>query len=144
MIRVIFLLGIKDLSERNRLIESTLKGVKWKILTKKRKWKNVTDKEMVDFSQQLQGWTQSVYKFGCAFVHLSNFHNHLSDNPFEKLEKSEQKDILSHMRSYHGGPCHDNPDMTELSTYVPRIFDKVAGNLECYLKSLGQGKTLDD
>jgi hypothetical protein len=99
---------------------------------------------MVDLAQHLQGWTQSVYKFGCAFVHLSDFHNHLAQNPFDKLMKSEKQNILSHMRYYHGGPCHDDPDMAEFSSYVPQVFEKIANNLECYLNELEHNKTLDE
>lgn len=142
MIRVIYLLSIKDLPERHRLIESTLRGEKWKVITRNGKWKNVTDRDMVELSQKLIGWTQSVYKFGCAFVHLSDFHNHFMENPFTKLSQTEKQDILSHMRYYHGGPSHDDLDMAELSLYVPRIFEKVAGNLECYLKHLEKNETL--
>ena len=144
MIRVIYLLTVKDQTERDRLIDSTLRGEKWKVRTDKGKWREVTDREMVDLSQNLQGWTQSVYKFGCAFVHLSDFHNHLAQNPFNKLTESEKQDILSHMRAYHGGPYHDNLDMVELSWYVPRVFKKIASNLECYLQQLEQNKTLDE
>jgi hypothetical protein len=144
MIRVIYLLAIKDLTERRRLIESTLRGKKWKVQTPKGKWRPVTDREMVDFAQQLKGWTQSVYKFGCAFVHLSDYHNHFVEDPFDKLEEFERQDILSHMRYYHGGPCHDNPDMAELAMYMPRIFEKILDNLECYLKQLEQEGTLDE
>ncbi len=144
MIRVIYLLAINDLTERQRLIDSTVQGERWKVRTTKGKWREVTDREMVDLSQRLQGWTKSVYKFGCAFVHLSDYHNHLAENPFDKLEASEKKDILSHMRNYHGGPCHNNPDMTELSFYVPQVFEKIASNLECYLKQIEQNETLDE
>jgi hypothetical protein len=143
LVRVIYLLGVKNLPERQRLIGSTLRGEKWKVQTPKGKWMDVTDRTMVDFSQQLQGWTQSVYKFGCAFVHLSGFHNHIEENPFNKLKEAERQDILSHMRYYHGGPCHDNPDMTELASYVPQVFEKIASNLECYLKQVEQDETLD-
>lgn len=86
MIRVIYLLSIRSVTERRRLIKSTIQGEKWKVKTSKGKWSDVTDREMVNLAQQLQGWTQSVYKFGCAFVHLSDFHNHLTENPFDKLK----------------------------------------------------------
>ena len=105
---------------------------------------NVTDRKMVDLAQQLQGWTQSVYKFGCDFVHLSDLHNHIAENPFDKLEEVEKQDILSHMRHYHGGPCHDNLGMAELAFHVPQIFEKITNNLECYLKELEQEATLHD
>ncbi len=143
LVRVIYLLALKTIPERHRLIGSTLCGEKWKVQTPKGKWMDVTDRTMIDLAQQLQGWTQSVYKFGCAFVHLSDFHNHIGENPFNRLEEAERRDILSHMRHYHGGPCHDNPEMAELVVYVPQIFDKIASNLQCYLKQLEQDETLD-
>jgi hypothetical protein len=144
MIRVIYLLGIRNLAERKRLIGSTLQGKMWRVRTAGGKYINVTDRRMVDFAQQLKGWTQSVYKFGCAFVHLSDFHNHIAQNPFDKLEKSERQNILSHMRCYHGGPCDDNPEMAELASYIPRVFGKIADNVECYLKQLEANGTIDE
>ncbi|MBN1360597.1 MAG: hypothetical protein JW993_08395 [Sedimentisphaerales bacterium] len=141
MIRVIYLLQITDLVERQRLIHSTLQGEKWRVPTPKGKFRDVTDREMVDLAQQLQGWTQSVYKFGCAFVHLSDFHNHLAQNPFQRLSEAERQDVLSHMRNYHGGPLHDNPDMEEISEYLPRVFDKISDNLKCYLEHLERGES---
>ncbi len=141
MIRVIYLLQITDFSERERLIKSTLIGDKWRVRTEKGKLRNLEDREMVDIAQHLQSWTQSVYKFGCAFVHLSDFHNHLAADPFQKLSDAERQDILSHMRHYHGGPLHDNPDMKEISEYLPRIFDKIADNLKCYLAALINNET---
>lgn len=141
MIRVIYLLQITDLVKRQRLIQSTMQGEKWRVSTPKGKSRDVTDREMVDLAQQLQGWTQSVYRFGCAFVHLSDFHNHLAQNPFQRLSEAERQDVLSHMRNYHGGPLHDNPDMEEISEYLPRVFDKIAGNLKCYLEDLERGET---
>jgi hypothetical protein len=141
MIRVIYLLHMSDLAERLRLIQSTLRGERWKIPTPKGKFREVTDREMVEFSQQLHGWTQSVYKFGCAFVHLSDFHSHLTQNPFERLTADEKQDILLHMRNYHGGPTSDNPNMKEISEYLPRVFDKIADNLKCCVDQLERNKT---
>jgi hypothetical protein len=143
MIRVIYLLSIKDLTERQRLVQSTLRGEKWKVLTARGRHRDITDREMVDLAQQLHGCTQSVYKFGCAFVHLSDFHNHLVENPFGKLPDAERQHILSHMRHYHGGPYGDNPDMKELAAYLPQVFEKIADNLRCYLEELERGETKD-
>jgi hypothetical protein len=143
MVRVIYILTIDDLSERRRLILSTLRGEKWKVRTVNGKFREVTDREMVDLAQQLKGWTKSVYRFGCSFIHLSDFHNHLVQNPFQSLSDIERQDVLSHMRSYHGGPYHDNPDMEELADYLPQVFEKIAGNLQCYLGQLERGETKD-
>jgi hypothetical protein len=143
MVKVIFLLSVSDLQERERLVRSTLIGEKWKTPTPNGRWRNITDKELVELSQKLHRWTLSVYKFGCAFIHLSDFHNHLSENPFEKLSEEEKQDILAHMRYYHNGPSNDNPSIKELASYFPRIFEKIASNLECYVSSLEKGKHLE-
>jgi hypothetical protein len=143
MVRVIYLLSIKDLKLRENLISSTLAGKKWQIPNNKGKTKNITDKEMVELSQKLHGWTKSVYKFGCSFIHLSNFHNHDSQNPFKSLPKEEQKNIIEHMRHYHGGPHSDCPTMKELSLYFPQVLEKISSNLECYLKQLEENKILE-
>jgi predicted AlkP superfamily pyrophosphatase or phosphodiesterase len=136
MVRTIFLLSIDDLDERKRLITQSLNGEVWSVKTEKGKNKKVTDREMVELSNKLQGWTLSVYKFGCAFIHFSNFHDYSARNPFESLDEVKQKDILEHLRYYHGGPATDRPNFGELSSYFPRVFNKISDNLECYLEEL--------
>jgi len=142
MIRIIYLLLLPDLAERERLIRSTLRGEKWKEATMNGKLRDVTDREMVDAAQQLQGWTRSVYRFGCAFVHLSDFHNHFAVDPFQRLSHDERQDILLHMRNYHGGPNNDNPNMREIADYVPRVFEKIAGNLKHYVEQLERNEVV--
>lgn len=141
MIRVIYLLNVQDPAERQELIRATLAGERWRARKHEGGYRIVTDKEMVDLAEQLQGWTKSVYKFGCAFIHLSNFHNHLAQNPFMALADADRQDVLSHMRYYHGGPHEDDPSMEEIIQYLPRVFDKIAGNLECYVDMLERGET---
>lgn len=144
MIRVIYLLSIKDLAERRRLIRSTLRGERWKVQTPKGRFREITDRDMVDLAQKLHGWTQSVYRFGCAFVHLSNFHNHRGQKPFAQLSDEERLDILSHLRYYHGGPARDDPDMRCLSLYIPMVFRKITDNVACYIKQLKRSEVLDE
>ena len=140
MVRAIYLLAIPDLNERKRLINQTLNGEVWTVLTARGKTKKVTDRDMVELSNKLQGWTLSVYKFGCAFIHFSNFHNYSSENPFELLGPEEQSNILNHMRYYHGGPQSNNPSFLELATYFPMVFDKISSNLERYIKDIESNK----
>jgi len=136
MVRVIYLLSIPDIEERKILMRQTISGKKLTFDTKKGRQREITDREIVELSNQLQGWTRSVYKFGCAFIHLSNFHDYKSKNPFDFLDVTEKKDILSHMRNYHGGPSSDSPSFEELAIYFPMVFEKIKSNLECYLKEL--------
>ena len=143
MIRTIYLLSISDINERIRLIKKTLAGEKWTKLTKKGKSKNITDKEMAELSNELHGWTLSVYKFGCSFIHFSNFHDYTSVNPFTLIDLDERKAILDHLRYYHGGPPHDEPSFNELARYFPIVFHKIADNLKCYIDSLEKNKNIE-
>lgn len=136
LIRVLYLLAIPDLEERRRLMACTVNGERWKITTPRGKQATVTDAMMVEVSEHFEGWARSVYKFGCAFIHLSNFHGYNASNPLETLTDQEKEDVLHHMRHYHHGPESDNPTFQELAGYFPKVFDKIKGNLECYLDDL--------
>jgi len=137
MIRVIFLLSLADREYRAELIKAAINGGKW---THKDKRSRITDRDMVNVANQLRGWTESVYKFGCAFVHLSNCHDYGSRDPFLALPELERKVVLKHMRNYHGGPSQENPTFDDIVPFLPHVFDKVSGNLECYVQNLKSGE----
>jgi len=140
MVRVIYLLSIQDVGTREKLIAQTLDGKKWEIVRNGKKY-NVTDREMVDTSSQIHGWALSIYKFGCAFIHLSNFHDYSEQNPFDGLSEIDRRDVLMHLRNYHSGPAADNPSFAELADYFPDVFTKIKDNLECYLHDLESNTT---
>lgn len=125
MVRIIYLLSLK-VEQRPALIAAVINGEKWK----------VTDKEMVDLAQRLHGWTRSVYKFGCAFIHLSAFHDYSARDPIALLSEAERKDMLQHCRHYHGGPQGDDPTFADYVPYFPAVLEKITGNLGCYLDDL--------
>lgn len=133
MIRVIFLLSLADREYRTQLIDAAVNGSKW---THKGKRSRITDRDMVNVATQLRGWTESVYTFGCSFIHLSSCHDHGSRDPFLALPKEDRDVILRHMRYYHGGPSGENPAFVDLVPFLPRVFDKITGNLECYVQQL--------
>jgi len=139
MVRVIFLLS-QTIDERNHLISLTLAGQKWKFKSNVQ----VTDKQMIELADKLNGWTKSVYKFGCAFIHLSTFHDYVSNDPFNNLELEEIKSIKTHLNYYHGYPMTDNLTMNLISSYLPQVFNKIKNNLECYIKDLEEQRTTFD
>ena len=102
----------------------------------------MTDREMLEIAHGLQGWTQSVYKFGCAFIHLSSLHDYNDRDPLELLPALEREDLLQHCRHYHGGPSEPDPSFSDLVPYLPRVLEKIASNLEHYLAELEGGKLL--
>lgn len=137
MVRVIYLLS-QEPERRADLIVSAVRGIQWMNANGKSR---VTDRDMVELSQKLQGWTCSVYKFGCAFIHLSNLHDYNDRDPLSQLPTEEREAILEHCRYYHGGP-NGQCEFIELIPYIPRVLDKISSNLECYLQQLSQGLSL--
>ena len=144
MIRSIYLLSIEDRATRNQLIEASINGKDWRLTIANGKQKKVTDRDMVELANQLQGWTESVYRFGCGFIHLSNLHDHHARDPMSLIPASEKAVILQHMRHYHGGPLQPDPTFLDLQPFLPMVFDKIAGNLVVYLNELEEGKMIDD
>jgi len=133
MIRVIYLLSVEDRAQRRKLIEASVEGRQW---THNGTRRRITDHEMVELASTLQGWTRSVYRFGCAFVHLSSFHDYRERDPMAMISPDERTAILDHMRYYHGGPCGVGVSFQDMLPYLPRVFDKIADNLECYVTTL--------
>lgn len=135
MVRVSYLLT-QDAERRTALIEASVRGEKW---SQPNSRASVTDKEMVDLAQNLQGWKRSVYKFGCAFIHLSNLHDYNDRDSLEQLPFQEREDILGHCRYYHRDPCGNDAKSSDLIPYLPSVLEKNSGNLECYLENIEQG-----
>jgi hypothetical protein len=131
MIRCIYLLSIRDRQRRGQLISQFLNGQRWP----------VTDAKMVELSNRLQGWTQSVYKFGCAFIHLSKYHDAKQD-PFDSLSSRERDQIAQHLNYYHAFPLDANTHFNDIVPILPRVFEKIAGNLECYVRDLENNSEL--
>ena len=141
LVRVIYILSARDRSRRAELIVASVEGRKWKRVGSN---KTVTDREMVDLAQQLHGWTQSVYRFGCAFIHLSSFHDYHHRDPMAAIHADERTAILQHMRHYHGGPANNSPSFQDLVPFLPNVFEKISSNLECYLEMLANNEDIDN
>ena len=132
MIRVLYLLTIRDREVRRTLIAASLIGDRWRYPGRRL----VTDADMVARASVIRGWAEDAYRFGCAFIHLSNFHDHEATDPFRVLPDDEKAQILGHMRGYHGGPLIDDPGFADLAPWFPPVLRKIAENLECYLVEL--------
>lgn len=130
--RSVFLLS-KDLNERNHFITQTLQNIKW---TQPNSRATVTDRQMVNLANDLHGWTNSVYKLGCAFIHLSPLADYRNSNPFEQLSSVEINDIKQHLHDYHSFNLENDLNMETVSPYLLKVLDKVSSNLECYIESL--------
>ncbi len=135
-IRVMYLGRISDFDERERMMNQTLSGEKWTVLTSNNKWKQITDKDMVEKANEFYGYIQYVYKFGCASIHLSDLHNYTAQNPFEKLNDTEKYDIKNYLNTYHNYPIEKELTVENISDYIPNVFEKISSNLTCYFSSI--------
>lgn len=133
LIRVIFLLSQTDRTYRNRLIEASVNGRAW---TKKGGKGRITDREMVELSNNLFYWAKNVYEFGCAFIHLSSFHDHATRDPMERISPNERSTIASYINYYHGTHLSPTVKFSEILPHLPAVFEKIKSNTECYLKDL--------
>ena len=141
MVRVIYLLAQSDHNLRQQLITASVNGERWR---RKDGKGLITDREMVNLAQDLHGWTESVYKFGCGFIHLSKLHDHRSRDGLLALDASERGDVIRHLRYYHGGPSSENPTFADIVPLMPYVFEKIADNLECYVRTLESGGNLEE
>jgi len=130
MVRAIFLLNEPDLSIRNHFIRQTLNNTKWTLPNAKT---IVTDRQMVDLASTLFGWTKSVYKLGCAFIHLSPMNDYNNENPFLHLTQEEVDDVKEHLNNYHGFSLTNELNMQTVTPYLLRVFTKVSDNLGYYI-----------
>lgn len=132
MVRVIFLLH-QSLAVRQHFIEQTLLNTKWTLPNSRT---TVTDRQMVDLTNTLYGWTNSVYKLGCAFIHLSPMADYRNENPFLQLSSTEISNIKHHLHDYHSFPLAHDLSMESVNPYLLKVLDKVSSNLECYIVHL--------
>jgi hypothetical protein len=139
MIRVIYLLSISDMAYRDDLVKASVEGKSW---TKKSGKGRITDRDMVNLADKLQKWTESVYRFGCAFIHLSAFHDHQDRDPMSMISDDDKAAILKHMRYYHGGPSEPDPTFKDLIVYLPMVFEKISSNLDHYVEELESGEII--
>ena len=140
LVRVVFLLAQSDRQDRHRLIVDAVSGRKW---TRTGSRKPITDREMVDLTDTLHGWTRSVYGFGCAFIHLSHLHDYQIREPLDQIPETEKSAILDHLRYYHGGPNGSAPRFSDIVPLLPAVFEKIADNLECYVKQLEKDEDIE-
>lgn len=140
MVRVIYLLSL-PIERRNYLMTLSVSGLRWKHENSK---KSITDKEMVELAQKLHGWTQNVYKFGCAFIHLSSAHDYKNRDPLIDLSDEERKNIVEHLRHYHHASISDSPHYYEIVPYLPNVFEKINSNITYYIEMLEANGSLSD
>ncbi len=136
MVRIIFLRNQPDSQQRVRLLRMAVSGEAWSLPTPRGNLMRVTDRQMVDFANDLHGWSKMVYKFGCNFIHLSDCHDYHARDPFAALPDDERLSIAQYLRQYHQGNASADSTFEEISAYFPKVLEKISANLEHELRGL--------
>jgi hypothetical protein len=139
LVRVIYLLSQSDQRYCSSLLADAAAGLRWR---RNGKHGFVSDAEMVRLADTLGGWEEYVYRFGCGFIHLSDFHDDRNRDPLKKLSADDRVAITGYIANYHHprGPVESSADLIPL---LPAIFAKIASNLEHYTSVLESGDGLD-
>lgn len=139
MVRAIWLKHC-NVAERDRLCRVFLQTGEFR----KASGGRVTDAEMVALSERLHNWTQRVYRFGCAFIHLSNLHDYEQRDPFLALSESDRREIIQHVGYYHAYPLSPTFTFADVIPVLPSVFEKISANLDCELRALESGGSSDE
>jgi hypothetical protein len=135
MIRVIYLLEIKDSVERARLIEDSINGRHWERKTAKGKLTRITDRDMVELALKNHKWIEQVYQYGCNLIHLSDWHDYQNNDPLDNVSEVERQKLRLEIESFHSKRI-EGFSFETLKWHAPYAIDKIASNLECYVKDL--------
>lgn len=135
LLRVSYLIdwekGYQFRSNAYDLIKNSVEEGKWQFLNEKNKIQRVQDKEMLDEG----GWESIVYAFGCGLIHLSNKHLYQDFDPVLQLQQEEKERIVSYLNIYHGF-CKEEVNMKDIIDYLPKIYEKIYGNIEGHLEEI--------
>lgn len=134
LIRVAYLCDMDSTSPTAQsLIQDAVDGKQWAETTNKGKQRRITDREMVDIASKLGGWVDIIYKFGCGLIHLSNLHDHESNDPFDgAIDLINSGQIVHYLHQYHGYPDQDI-DKQRLVQYLPKVMEKLVQNVDYYV-----------
>ena len=90
----------------------------------------------VDSTKDLFYWAKHVYEFGCAFIHVSSFHDYAERDPMERISAADRATIASYLNYYHLVHLGPNVTFSEILPWLPAVFEKISRNLDCYLTDL--------
>lgn len=109
------------------------------------RWKNARDKiltdgELISHIHEIgAGWERISYTFACLFVHLSVLHNWSNEDVTKIIDPNQKKIIVDYINSYHSANLSDDCTFEDIMQYSLDIFEKIKGNMECYLEKLERG-----
>lgn len=116
------------------LIECSINSGEWMITRSDGKIVRVTDRTMLE-DALTEGWEGAAYDFGCRLIHLSNAHSYKERDPTRSVSLEQRREIAHYLRAYHEFQGED-VSMSDVISYLPRVFEKVCENTEFYVEEL--------
>lgn len=136
LLRVIYLLGVSDYNELTDIIGNSFDQRMFGPTRADGGTRRILDKSMIEAAAAQFDWLETLYDFGCSFIHLTGLHSYQERDPFRMLSPSEQEVIVEFVNRYYRATISANSQFTEVAHYLPQIFRKVAENLERLLGDL--------
>ena len=99
----------------------------------------VTDRKMVEYLANvlMLNWAIPIYDIGCAFIHLSPYHDWNNGNdPTRNISKDVRKSIVEHVESQHEKQLNIDFSFNDLISVANDVFGKLRSNLLCELNKL--------
>lgn len=101
-----------------------------------KKW-SVTDRNMVNNLSRSLGWTEHIYDFCCAFIHLSPYHDWASTSDIPNLTQDKRRFIVNEIKSQQNDNWGYDTSLVitedfsfdDLIPFSPYIFKKLRDNL---------------
>jgi hypothetical protein len=70
----------------------------------------------------MSGWVDPIYDIGCAFIHLSSYHDYANLNPIRNLSNAQRKTIVEHVESHHKIRLNIDFGFNELVEVAPLVL----------------------
>ncbi|KEP68889.1 hypothetical protein DL1_08340 [Thioclava dalianensis] len=133
LIRVDYLAFSVPLADRDELCREALSGSRWQRCTAKGKLTDIRDVQFHTYAKNNHSWVSLAYEYSSKFIHLTNFWNYGVSDPLVTMPADDRSEMISYLSRYHGFPGHDLK-INDLFEYLPQVFEKIRGNIECYVE----------
>jgi hypothetical protein len=123
-VRLVYLDAVDDVAAA-ALITKSVQGKKWP----------VRDRDMVNTATSSYFWVEIAYRFGCKLVHLSDFHDYQSVDPFSTISETDKQTIIGFLRGHHGYK-DEEINLARFVDFMPLIMKKIRGKVADYSSTL--------
>jgi hypothetical protein len=135
IISLLFLLN-RNQYEKEHLVRLSINSQKWFFLNGDNKKVYITEKEIINYADSLQGWEKGIYEFGLSFQCLSKNFNYLLRDPMKSMSENERRQISDYIKEYHNTVFNDNFSLDDLIPLLEDIFKTITSNLLIYMDKI--------